>query len=117
MTVGAGDLYCLRKIRGPPGACAAYEMAIAPGPNTFATRYPRITSPTFSFFATPIPGFAARRSEHGGQSATVSADFDTLAASCLSVVRKWAGSAVNFCSASCGDSPSYSTTSHSDLSI
>ena len=37
MTVGAGDLYCLRKIRGPPGACAAYEIAIAPGPKTFVS--------------------------------------------------------------------------------
>src|SRR5688500_13240116 len=27
-------------------------MAMAPGPNTFVTRYPRIASPTFSFFAT-----------------------------------------------------------------
>src|SRR5688572_18750543 len=52
MTVGAGDLYCLRKMRGPPGACAAYEMAIAPGPNTFVMRYPRIVSPSLSFFAT-----------------------------------------------------------------
>ena len=51
------------------------------------------------------------------QSATVSAERDTLAASCLSVVRKFAGSPVNFCSASCAFSPSYSTTSHSLLSI
>ncbi len=108
MTAGDGDLYCLRKIFVPPGASAAYEIAIAPGPKTFVTRYPRIASPTLSFFATPdLPR----------QSATVSADFDTLAASCLSVVRKCSGSAVNFCSASCGESPSYSTTSHSDLSI
>jgi hypothetical protein len=37
-TVGAGDLYCLRKMRRPSGDSAAYEIAIAPGPNTFVTR-------------------------------------------------------------------------------
>ena len=46
----------------------------------------------------------ARRS--AAYSATVSAERDTLAASCLSVVRKFAGSPVNFCKASCAFSPS-----------
>ena len=49
--------------------------------------------------------------------ATVSADRDTLAASCFSVLRKLTGSEVNFCRASCALRPSNSTTSHSDLSI
>lgn len=51
-TVGAGDLYCLKNTNPPAGARAAYEIAIIPGPNTLVMRYPRITSPTFNFFAT-----------------------------------------------------------------
>lgn len=50
-TDGAGDLYCLKNTFVPDGACAAYEIAIIPGPNTFVIRYPRIRSPTLSFFA------------------------------------------------------------------
>ena len=38
ITAGEGDLYCLRKTLLPPGPSAAYEIAIAPGPNTFVTR-------------------------------------------------------------------------------
>src|SRR4029453_4759195 len=53
-----GDLYCLRKTFTPPGPSAAYEIAIIPGPKIFVTRYPRIESPTLSFFAMPY----ARRS-------------------------------------------------------
>src|SRR5688500_11930266 len=52
MTAGDGDLYCLRKTL-PPGPSAAYEIAIIPGPKIFVTRYPRIESPTLSFFAMP----------------------------------------------------------------
>src|SRR5687768_5453752 len=60
ITVGAGDLYCFRKTLRPSGDWAAYEMAIAPGPKTYVTRYPRSPSPTRSFFA------IARASERDG---------------------------------------------------
>ncbi len=37
-TVGAGDLYCLKNTFVPEGACAAYEIAIIPGPKTLVMR-------------------------------------------------------------------------------
>src|SRR5918993_1411936 len=51
ITAGDGDLYCLRNTLTAPGPSAAYEIAIIPGPKIFVTRYPRIESPTLSFFA------------------------------------------------------------------
>ena len=37
-TVGAGDLYCLKKTGPPAGERAAYEIAIMPGPKTLVMR-------------------------------------------------------------------------------
>ena len=71
----------------------------------------------FQLFCHDRPSAFIRKMPRLAYSATVSAERDTLAANCLSVVRKFTGSEVNFCSACCGFKPSNSTTSHSDLSI